>query len=54
MKTLPVPQALLNKVPGWKSKTKVTSCELRVQIYELRVQIYELRVQNPRVTSSNP
>ena len=31
--------------PAWKSKTRVTSCELQVQIYELRVQIYELRVQ---------
>ena len=29
----------------WESKTRVTSCELQVQIYELRVQIYELRVQ---------
>ena len=29
----------------WKSKTRVTSCRLRVQIYELRVQIHELRVQ---------
>ena len=29
----------------WKSKTRVTSCELRVKIYELRVQIHELRVQ---------
>ena len=29
----------------WKNKTRVTSCELRVQIYELRVQIYKLRVQ---------
>ena len=36
----------------WKSKTLVTSCELRVQIYELRVQfrellgqIHQLRVQ---------
>ena len=29
----------------WQSKTRVTSCELRFQIYELRVQIYELRVQ---------
>ena len=26
----------------WKSKTRVTSCELRVQIYELQVQIHEL------------
>ena len=26
----------------WKSKTRLTSCELRVQLYELRVQIYEL------------
>ena len=29
-----------------KSKTRVTNCELRVQIYELRVQIYESRVEN--------
>ena len=29
----------------WKSKARVTSCELRVQIYELRAQIHELRVQ---------
>ena len=28
----------------WKSKTQVTCCELRVQIYELRVQIHESRV----------
>ena len=51
----------IHSIFKWKSKTRVTSCELRVQIYELRVQIYELRVQlhdlrvqswNPRVTSS--
>ena len=30
----------------WKSKTRVTICELRVRIYELRVQIYELQVQS--------
>ena len=29
----------------WKSKTQVTSYELRVQINELQVQIHELRVQ---------
>ena len=29
----------------WKSKTLVTSYELRVQVHELRVQIHELRVQ---------
>ena len=29
----------------WKSKTRVTSFELRVQIYGLRVQIHALRVQ---------
>ena len=29
----------------WKSKTQVTSYELRVQIHELRVQIHKLRVQ---------
>ena len=29
----------------WKSKTRVTSCELRIRIYELRVQIHELPVQ---------
>ena len=28
----------------WKSKTRVTCCELQVQIYELRVQIHESRV----------
>ena len=26
----------------WKGKTRVTSCELRVQIHELRVPIHEL------------
>ena len=26
----------------WKSKTRVTSCELRVQMPELRVQIHKL------------
>ena len=30
---------------GWKSKTQVTSYELRVQIHELQVQINELGVQ---------
>ena len=29
----------------WKSKTRVTSCQLRVQMFELRVQIHEFRVQ---------
>ena len=29
-------------VTRWKSKTRVTSYELRVQIHELRVQIHEL------------
>ena len=29
----------------WKSKTRVTSYELQVQILELRAQIHELRVQ---------
>ena len=29
----------------WKSKTRVTSYELRIQIHELQVQIHELRVQ---------
>ena len=29
----------------WKSKTRDTSYQLRLQIYELRVQINELRVQ---------
>ena len=29
----------------WKSKTRVTSCELQVHIYKLRVQIHELQVQ---------
>ena len=29
----------------WKSKTQVTSCELRVYIYQSGVQIHELRVQ---------
>ena len=32
-------------LPGWKSKTRVTSYELLVQIHELLVQIHELRVQ---------
>ena len=30
---------------SWKSKTRVTSYELQVQIHELRVQIHKLRVQ---------
>ena len=29
----------------WRSKTRVTSYELQVQIHELRVKIYNLRVQ---------
>ena len=33
--------------PCWcKFKTRVTSCELQVQIYKFQVQIYELGVQN--------
>ena len=31
---------LKNSIPEWKSKTRVTSCELRLQIYELRVHIH--------------
>ena len=34
-----------NRNLWWKSKTRVTSCELGVQIYESRVQIHKLRVQ---------
>ena len=34
-----------NIKPEWKSKTRATSYELRVQIHELRVQIPGLRVQ---------
>ena len=29
----------------WKSKTRVTSCKLQVQMYELRVEIYESPAQ---------
>ena len=29
----------------WKSKTRVTSYKLRLQVLELRVHIYELQVQ---------
>ena len=35
---------IINKCLVQKSKTQVTSYEVRVQINELRVQIYELRV----------
>ena len=35
----------LSSVTLWKNKTRVTSCELRVQIYELQVQIQELLVK---------
>ena len=38
-------QKHLGLILKWKSKTRVTSYELRVQIYELRVPIHELRVQ---------
>ena len=38
-----MPQERLNH--WWKSKTRVTSYVLRVQIHELRIQIHELRVQ---------
>ena len=30
----------------WKGKTRVTSCELRAEIYELRDQLHELQVQS--------
>ena len=29
----------------WNSKTRVTSCELRAQIYELRDQLHKFQVQ---------
>ena len=37
--------AKINNSIMLKSKTGVTSYELRVQIHELRVQIYKFRVQ---------
>ena len=35
----------LETILRWKSKTRVTSCELWVPIYELLIQVYELQVQ---------
>ena len=35
----------LNVNLKWKSKARVTNCELQVQIHELWVKIHELRVQ---------
>ena len=33
---------MFTRILQWKSKTRVTSCKLEVQVYELRVQIYKL------------
>ena len=35
---------MFTRILQWKSKTRVTSCKLEVQVYELRVQIYKLCV----------